>query len=79
MVHVGWPAAVASFVHGVAPRLTLRLTALADRLLPAPGGAPGESRRGREIPSSLRGSPVLRLGDRAAAANNESPGHARPH
>jgi len=74
LVHVGWPAALASLAHGLAPRLVLLVAELADRLLPAPDGAGRAPRRGRDIASALKGSALLRLGDRAACDNNEGPG-----
>jgi short-subunit dehydrogenase len=74
LAYVGWPAAVASLAHGIAPRLTMAAMALVDRMLPSPVRPAEGPRRGREIPSALHGSALLALGDRAARANNEEPG-----
>ncbi|MFI6350345.1 SDR family NAD(P)-dependent oxidoreductase [Streptomyces sp. NPDC050560] len=79
------PAAKAAAVlHGIAPAATTRLTAVADRLLPAPTGTAGGLRKGRDTPPPAH--PVaarLRawgsaLGDRAATAYNERPAAPRP-
>jgi NAD(P)-dependent dehydrogenase (short-subunit alcohol dehydrogenase family) len=72
-VHLGLPSHALSFLHGVAPRSTQRLMALVARLLPEPGGSPDDVQRGREVSSPLMRSIFLRLGNLAAAQNNESP------
>jgi short-subunit dehydrogenase len=73
LVYVGWPAAVASLAHGVAPGLVMRAAEIADRLLPAPDGVTEVPARGRDIASPLRGTRLVRLGERAARENNENP------
>ncbi len=72
-VHLGLTSYALSFLHGVAPRLTQRLMALTASLLPRPGGEHGDVWRGREIGSPLTRSVFLRLGNLAAARNNEAP------
>jgi hypothetical protein len=58
-------------VYGLWPELVLHAFALADRLLPAPGGVGSASRKGSESTSSWSPSWLTRLGERAAAENNE--------
>ncbi|WP_232379657.1 SDR family NAD(P)-dependent oxidoreductase [Polyangium fumosum] len=71
-VHLGLVGRILPVLHGLAPRLFgLMATALA-RLLPPPGHSV-ERWRGREINSTLPGSRLLELGDRAARENNEEP------
>jgi NAD(P)-dependent dehydrogenase (short-subunit alcohol dehydrogenase family) len=63
-----------AFLHGVAPRLTVRLMTLVNALLPGPSQSTSPERwKGREINSTLPGSSLLRLGDIAARHNNEEP------
>ena len=73
LVHIGLPAVLLAWLHGLAPGFTVGLMGLANRFLPRPGEAPEGARRGREIPSVRYGSRLLRLGDRAALENNEAP------
>jgi NAD(P)-dependent dehydrogenase (short-subunit alcohol dehydrogenase family) len=78
IVHLGLPAALLAGVHGLFPALTVRALSLVDRLLPRPAAPPEGARRGRDIPAR-RGGGWLRLGERAAQANNEAPtAAARP-
>jgi NAD(P)-dependent dehydrogenase (short-subunit alcohol dehydrogenase family) len=72
-IHLGLSSYVLSFLHGVAPRFVTRMMSLMNRALPAPGGAQGETWRGREIGTPLERSPLLRLSNRAARENNEAP------
>ena len=72
---VGLPAKVLRLVHALVPGLNLRLLSLANRLLPAPGGAgpaepaePGWLHR----PLESRG-PLTKLGDDASRQNRELP------
>jgi short-subunit dehydrogenase len=61
-----------SFLHGIAPRLFVRMSGMLNRFLPPP--AENDERwKGREINSTLPGTPVLRLSDHAALMNNEEP------
>ena len=73
VVHLGLPAAVLGLLHGIAPATTVKLMALVDRLLPRPLSPPERAKRGRQIPSTGRGSPLRRLGEAAAEANHERP------
>jgi short-subunit dehydrogenase len=70
-VVIGLPAMLLSLLHGLAPRLTLRLMTGVNRLLPPPAEASGDTFRGREVGSPLQ--PLLKLGNLAAAENNEAP------
>lgn len=72
-IHLGLPSSTLAFLHGIAPQSTQRLMALTSRFLPAPGGVPGEVRRGREVRTPLTRSILLRLSNRAAVRNNEAP------
>jgi NAD(P)-dependent dehydrogenase (short-subunit alcohol dehydrogenase family) len=60
-------------LHGIWPELVLRAFALADRLLPDPGGVGSASRTGSESTSSWSPSWLTQLGERAAAENNQLP------
>ena len=73
LLHLGLPAAVLARAHGLAPSLTVRLMALANRFLPAPAQHPEASRKGREVPNDIVRSPLHFLGYRAAKKNNEAP------
>jgi short-subunit dehydrogenase len=73
IVHLGLPAAVLARLHGIAPATTVRMMALVDRFLPRPATPPEPARRGREIASTRRASPLRRLGEEAADQNNERP------
>jgi NAD(P)-dependent dehydrogenase (short-subunit alcohol dehydrogenase family) len=56
----------------LAPALSARVMMLADRMLPGPGGAPGDRhRKGRDSASKWAPSAATILTDRAAEANNE--------
>ncbi len=72
LVHIGLSAHALALLHGVAPRLTMMLMSATAALLPGQGPG-GDTWRGREVNSRLPGSWLLRLGDRAALANNEAP------
>jgi short-subunit dehydrogenase len=72
-IHLGLPAFVLSFLHGIAPRLVVRLMSLVNRALPASSGVHGDVFQGREIGTPLERSPLLRLGNEAARRNNEAP------
>lgn len=68
---ISWPAKLANAVHGLMPNLTAEALALVNDWLPEPGGI-GENRRlGKESETALSASPLARLTDQAAVANNE--------
>nr|WP_240807449.1 SDR family oxidoreductase [Polyangium spumosum] len=71
-VHLGLVGRLLPVLHGLAPRLFGMVTTAMARLLPPPGHSP-ERWKGREINSTLPGSFLLGLGDRAARENNEEP------
>jgi short-subunit dehydrogenase len=72
-IHLGLPAFVLSWLHGIAPRLVVRLMSLVNRALPASGSVPSDPFRGREIGTSREHSLLVRLGNEAALKNNEVP------
>jgi short-subunit dehydrogenase len=76
LVHVGLASAILARAAGLLPGITTRVMSVLDRVLPEPDPHPEGARRGREILSPLRGSPLLRFGDRAARENNEAPNGA---
>jgi NAD(P)-dependent dehydrogenase (short-subunit alcohol dehydrogenase family) len=65
------PAKVAVRVQGAMPGVVAELLALANRVLPAPGGIGRGAAKGRESESALSPSWLTRLGDSAAARHNE--------
>ncbi len=66
------PAKLAARIQEVAPGVVARAMTIANRVLPAPGGAPGDRRRrGRHSQSEWTESIATVLTNRAAAANNE--------
>ena len=66
------PAKLAARIQEVAPGVVARAMTIANRVLPAPGGAPGDRRRrGRHSQSEWTESFATVLTNRAAAANNE--------
>lgn len=74
-VSIGLLAGTARVLHALAPGLVIRALGLANRLLPAPGGAgvdePGEP-GWLHRPAAAR-SGLLKLGDEAARRNREVP------
>ncbi|MEN6451529.1 MAG: SDR family oxidoreductase [Thermoguttaceae bacterium] len=70
-VMVSGAARAASAVHGLFPGATSRALALADRLLPGPGGVGGQAVAGRDSRPRWLPSLLTRLTDRAAEENNE--------
>jgi NAD(P)-dependent dehydrogenase (short-subunit alcohol dehydrogenase family) len=60
------------WLRRLSPRATVWLMGLVARLLPRESGD-GFATKGRLVDSALPGSMALRLGDRAARANNEMP------
>ena len=69
---IGFQARAAIMLNAVAPAYLARLTALATRLLPGPGGPQGDRpKRGRESESRWAPSVATTLTDRAAILNNE--------
>ena len=69
---IGLPARAAVMLNAVAPGYLARLTALATRLLPGPGGPQGDRpKRGSESESNWAPSVATTLTDRAAVLNNE--------
>lgn len=72
------PAKVAVLVNAVLPGAVAQAMIIANRLLPAEGGAAGDAARsGWQSPSSYAPSKLTTLGDRAAAENNELPAATR--
>jgi len=65
------PAKVATLLHDLAPGWTADLLGLVQRFLPGPGGRGTEGTPGRESESAVSPSLLTRLGDEAAARNNE--------
>ena len=61
-VVIGLPAMILSLLHGIAPRLTLRLMTGVNRLLPPPAEASGDTFRGREVGSPLQLTTVRGVG-----------------
>ena len=69
---IGLPARAAVMLNAVAPSWLARMTAVATRLLPGPGGPHGDRpKRGRDIESRWAPSVATTLTDRAAILNNE--------
>jgi short-subunit dehydrogenase len=64
-------AKLAAKVHGLFPSLTGEIGALLNYLLPPPGGIGSRRARGADSESSMTKSPLTRLTDEAAMANNE--------
>ena len=71
------PAKAAALLHGVAPGLTSEILAVANRLLPRPGGIGAAPARGLESRPSWLPGWVTTLTDQAARRNNELPARAR--
>jgi short-subunit dehydrogenase len=66
------PAKLAALAHGLSPGFTTELLGLVNRCLPSAAGADGGVRlKGEESESALSPSWLTRLGDRAAARNNQ--------
>jgi len=57
----------------LSPSLTMRLLSLFGRVLPKALRTAPPMQKGRDVMTGLPGSLPLRLGDRAAAKNNEAP------
>ncbi|AUX35129.1 MULTISPECIES: SDR family oxidoreductase [Sorangium] len=74
-VKLGLSSHLLSWVHGIAPQMTVRLMGLVNALLPAPRGAAGTT-RGRDLRAPAQGSALLRLSNEAARRNNEAPPEA---
>jgi NAD(P)-dependent dehydrogenase (short-subunit alcohol dehydrogenase family) len=68
---VGGPAKAAVTFQAIAPGLMTELLSVVNRLLPSMGGIGTQPARGYESESSLSPSLLTRLGDQAAAQNNE--------
>jgi NAD(P)-dependent dehydrogenase (short-subunit alcohol dehydrogenase family) len=74
---VGVPARLAALMNAVCPETTAALTALTNRLLPAPtDGADARAKSGWQSVSSLAPSVLSRSADRATVDNNEAPAGA---
>jgi short-subunit dehydrogenase len=71
-VHIGLSGHVLPLLHGLAPRLLQHFGSWIASMLPPPT-EDDERWKGREINSTLPGSLLLELGDRAARENNEEP------
>ncbi|MBS1797639.1 MAG: SDR family oxidoreductase [Acidobacteria bacterium] len=65
------PARLGAKINALFPELTADLAALANRLLPGPGGIGEDTARGLESTSSVSPSFLTTLIDRAAVRNNE--------
>jgi NAD(P)-dependent dehydrogenase (short-subunit alcohol dehydrogenase family) len=65
------PARLAATVHDLAPGPTLRLLALVNRVLPAPGGIGSHAVRGRDSASAVSPSLLTVAGERAARRQNQ--------
>jgi len=63
--------AVAVKLHGLFPGVGADVMGLVERLLPGPGGIGRDMRRGAESESGWSPSVLTRLGDEAAARNNQ--------
>jgi NAD(P)-dependent dehydrogenase (short-subunit alcohol dehydrogenase family) len=63
--------ALAVRLYGIFPGVGAELMSATERVLPGPGGVGTEMRRGFESESRWSPSVLTRLGDRAAARNNE--------
>jgi hypothetical protein len=71
---ITWPAKLAVIANAVMPEAVAIAMELANRVLPPPTDASGDQRHsGWQSQSSLAPSPLTRLTNRAAAANNEVP------
>jgi NAD(P)-dependent dehydrogenase (short-subunit alcohol dehydrogenase family) len=68
---ISWPAKVAAAFHGLFPGLAIDILALANRLLPGPGGIGTTNARGADSTSVIAPSLSTGLSDRAALGNNE--------
>ncbi len=66
-VMLSLPAGIAARLHGVFPGIAARSLALANRLLPGPGGVVTDSRKGYESFSSWSPSLLTTLTEKAAA------------
>ena len=73
-VVLGAPARVATWWSEVFPGLTGQLVALADRLLPGPGGVAGAPVRGARSESALTRSPLFTAARRAARRHGQEDG-----
>ena len=71
---ITWPAKLAVLANAVMPESVALMMGIANRLLPGPTGESGDhARSGWQSQSKWAPSPLTRLSDRAAAANNEVP------
>jgi short-subunit dehydrogenase len=70
------PAKAAVAIHGLFPELTQEMLALANSLLPGPGGIGTASARGADSESAIAPSWLTMLGDEAAWRHNQIPGPA---
>jgi NAD(P)-dependent dehydrogenase (short-subunit alcohol dehydrogenase family) len=66
------PARLAVAVHAALPGVTIRLLALANRLLPGAAGGTGRAVRGRDSESVWSPSMLTRPGERAARSQNQA-------
>ncbi|MCK8490321.1 MULTISPECIES: SDR family NAD(P)-dependent oxidoreductase [Spirosoma] len=65
------PAKVGAAIHGFAPGFITDMMALANEMLPGPGGIGEQRAVGKDSETALSESVVTRLTDDAAVANNE--------
>lgn len=70
-VIIGLPAKVAARLYGVAPGLSVELTALADRLFPRAGRSSQQPRRGYESESWVTQAVLSKLGRKAERQYNQ--------
>jgi hypothetical protein len=67
------PARIAAAVDALLPEFSGQLLALANQLLPGPGGIGRRALKGSQSTSDASPSILTTLGDRAAVKNNELP------
>ncbi|NUP13113.1 MAG: SDR family NAD(P)-dependent oxidoreductase [Polyangiaceae bacterium] len=73
-LRLGMSSYVLDFLHRLSPAMTVRLMGLVARMLPKGSQTLDTfSMKGRLVDSELPGSWLLKLGDKAATANNEMP------
>ena len=66
------PARIAGAIHAALPGATIRLMALANRLLPSAAGGTARAARGRDSESAWSPSLLTRPGERAARTQNHA-------
>lgn len=75
---IGFPAKVLSFLHGLAPTLTIKILGITNRFLPSAGEVEGLDRStGKESETAVSQSFLTTLGQRAAQTYNQEGGDSR--